>query len=107
VFSSARWCAPRIPTESLPCKKARAEKGGGLQELSGSQQACDLQPAPGWSQNGLQIQTQDSNWLRDFEPYGSTNVLIRFGSSWVGMRATSFIVFASMADTVFSAELVT
>jgi hypothetical protein len=44
---------------------------------------------------------------KDFEPYGSTNVLIRFGSSWVAMRATSLNVFVSMADTVFSAELVT
>jgi hypothetical protein len=39
--------------------------------------------------------------------YGSTNVLIRPGSSPVGMRAIAFIVFKSMADTDLSAPFAT
>ena len=83
----------------------RRSKKWALRELEWS--AAGLDFAPCWTWNGSQIRTQDSDLLKASEPYGSTNVLIRFGSSWVGMRATSLSVFVSIADTVFSAELVT
>jgi hypothetical protein len=51
-----------------------------------------------------QTQTDASNLLGDFQPYGSTNVLLSPELSPIWMRATSFIVFASTTDNAPSTE---
>ena len=43
----------------------------------------------------------------EYELYGSTNVLIRFGTSPTGMTATCFLFSVSIAETDLAAELET
>ena len=43
------------------------------------------------------------NFCRNFRPQGSASVFMRFGTSPTLIRATSFMLFISIADTILNA----